>query len=70
MNMLDGFGYGSAGRWRGLFCSVDCKSGSPEAVVVCPIRVVEQDLTSFTEFVAFYVEFVEEVDVEGYVKVI
>jgi len=32
--------------------------------------VVEEDLARLRELVAFYVEFVEEVDVEGYVKVI
>lgn len=53
-------------RW-GLFCGEYGQRNGLEAVVVRPLRVVEQDLARFPELVALYVEFVVQVLVEGYV---
>ena len=67
---LDGASYRYAGRRRGLLGGEDCEGNGPEAVIVRSLRVVEQDLPRLPELVAFYIELVVEVYVEGYVKVI
>jgi len=51
-----------------LFCCVDGKGEGPEAVVVGALWVVEDEFAGLGEFVAFGVEFVEEVGVVGYVE--
>ena len=70
VNVLDGFGYGPAGRGRDLFRGEDCEGEGPEAVVVGTLGVVEEDLARLRQLVFLYVESFREAPVlkacEGY----
>jgi hypothetical protein len=44
------------GEWLCLFCCVDGEGGGPEAVVVCSLRMIVEDLSRLAELVSFDVQ--------------
>ena len=60
--------YRLRGRWLSLFCGVDGEGDGPEAVVVCSLGVIVEDLPRLAELVSFDVQLMKEVRVKWYVQ--